>query len=211
MERPPVRPDNATLAARPEQFRHARSTAKTVVFAVLAAVALVALAVVLVNFEAIRDDAGDMTGRRSGLRGIVAPAAVVLCAFFAFVFGWFAISGSHAWERTETGTRLKPRYFTVDGGGDVADALHARFATGDPAQYLPVPNHRKGAIRVAIYRADADRLGFVTIQVGKGAAARGWPLITMRDRAFVQLKQLAPEDFSRRHGGSGTIDPLLNG
>ena len=206
-----MRPDDATLAARPQQFRYARAKARTVVFAVLALIALVGLVLVLANFEAIRDDASDMTGRRSGLRGIVAPALVLISAFFAFVFVWIAISGSHRWQRVETGTPLKARHFIVSGGPDVADALHARFATGDPAQYLPVPNHKKGGIRVAVYRADADRLAFVTIQNGKGSNAPSWPLITLRDRAFVDLKRLAPEDFSRRASGAGTIDPTLLG
>lgn len=206
-----MRPDDATLAARPQQFRYARATGTTAVFAVLALLAVVGLVLVLENFESIRDDAADMTGRRSGLRGIVAPTLVLVSAFFAFVFAWVAISGSHRWERVETGTRLKARHFLVSGGSDVADAMHARFATGDPAQYLPVPNHKKGAIRVAVYRADADRLGFVTMQMGKGPKAPSWPLITMRDRAFVDLKRLAPEDFSRRASGTGTIDPTLLG
>ncbi|MGI9821847.1 hypothetical protein [Agromyces sp. Marseille-Q5079] len=206
-----MRPDDATLAARPQLFRYARSTVPTTVFAILSVLALVGLVLVLANFEAIRDDASDMTGRRSGLRGIVAPALVLVTAFFTVAFAWVAIGGSHRWERVETGTRLKPRYFFVAGGPDVADALHARFATGDPAQYLPVPNHKKGGIRVAVYRADADRLAYVTIQNGKGSQAPSWPLITMRDRAFVDLKRLAPEDFSRRAGGAGTIDPTLLG
>ncbi|GAA1844407.1 hypothetical protein [Agromyces salentinus] len=206
-----MRPDDATLAARPQLFRFARATGRTAVFAVLALLALVGLVLVLVNFESIRDSAGDMTGRRSGLRGVVAPALVLISAFFAFVFAWIAISGSHRWERVETGTRLTARHFVVAGGPDVADAMHARFATGDPAQYLPVPNHKKGSIRVSVYRADADRLAFVTIQNGAGAKAPSWPLITLRDRAFVDLKRLAPEDFSRRPSGSGTIDPTLLG
>lgn len=209
-----MRPSDATLAALPGEFRYTRSTAKTIVFAVLAALMLVALVLVIVNFAAIRDDASDMTGRRAGLRGIVAPAAVLITAFFAFVFGWFALSGSHAWHRVATGAKLSPRYFLVDGGPEVADALHARFSTGDPAQYLPVPRHKKGAIRLAIYLAPADRLAFVTIQHGKGAGVRTWPLITLQERAYVQLKRLGTEDFGRsgKGGGvAGTVDPFLRG
>ncbi|GAA1516267.1 hypothetical protein BJ978_001775 [Agromyces terreus] len=206
-----MRPDDATLAARPQLFRYSRATAPTVVFAILALLALIGLVLVLANFESIRDDASEMTGRRSGLRSIVAPALVVIAAFFAVAFAWVAVAGSHRWHRVETGTRLTARHFLVSGGSDVADVVHANFATGDPARYLPVPNHKKGGIRVAVYRADADRLAFVTVQMGKGADAAAWPLITMRDRAFVDLKRLSPEDFSRRPSGAGSVDPNLFG
>ena len=63
-----MRPTDGTLARLPEEFSHTRSTTRTLVFSVLAGVALVALVLALVNFEAIRDDAADMTGRRAGLR-----------------------------------------------------------------------------------------------------------------------------------------------
>jgi hypothetical protein len=209
-----VRPADATLAALPDAFRFERSAAKTAVFAVLALLAVAGLVLALVNFEAIRDDAADMTGRRAGLRGVVAPVVVVACAFFAVLFGLLLWRESHVWRRQPSGAALTARRFTVAGGDDVAEALHARFATGDPAQYLPVPNHKKGEIAVHVYLAKQDRIGFVTVQRGTGADARTWPLITLRDRAYVQLKNLQPADFgqpAKKAGTAGTIDPFLRG
>ncbi|GLU89083.1 MULTISPECIES: hypothetical protein [Agromyces] len=205
-----MRPSDATLAALPESFRYARSTARTVVFAVLAGVALVALVLVLVNFGAIRDDASEMTGRRSGLRGVVAPTLVVVAAFFALLFAWFAIGGAHRWIRVDTGTALSGRHFLAAGGRAEAEALHARFATGDPAVYLPVPNHKKGDIRLSIYLAVPDRTAYVTVRLGKEPGATGLPLITLHDRAYVQLKRLGTGDLVRP-SASGVVDPFLRG
>lgn len=209
-----MRPDDAVLAALPEEFRFARSTVKTVVFTTLAALALVGLVLALVNFDAIRDDASNMSGRRAGLRPVVAPVVVVVAGFFLVLFGLLAWRESHVWRRVSSGTPLTMRSFTVAGGDDVADAMHARFATGDPDQYLPVPNQKKGEIALRVYLAKPDRVAFVTVQRGKGPGARTWPLITLRDRAYVQLKNLQPGDFgqpARRSGAAGTIDPFLRG
>lgn len=206
-----MRPNDATLAARPKEFRYTRSAVLTWVFVLFGVLAVAGLLLAIVNFDAIREDASDMTGRRSGLRGLVAPGCVSVTAFFAFLFGWLALAGAHRWSRVATGTTLKQRYFTVDGGSPVGDALHARFATGDPSQYLPVPNQKKGAITVGVYLAAADRLGFVTVQLGRGAAAQHWPLVTFRDTAFVQLKRLDLSDFSRPAAPPASIDAFPRG
>jgi hypothetical protein len=209
-----VRPDDTVLAAQPEEFRFARSTAKTLVFTTLAVLALLGLVLALVNFEAIRDDAGNMTGRRAGLSPVVAPVVVVAAGFFVVLFGLLAWRESSGWRRLPAGTPLTARRFTIAGDDDTAAALHARFATGDPAQYLPVPNHKKGDITVRLYLAKADRLAFVTVQRGTGAEERTWPLITLRDRGYVQLKNLQPADFgqpAKRAGAAGSIDPFLRG
>ncbi|MDR5698412.1 hypothetical protein [Agromyces aerolatus] len=210
-----MRPDDAVLAAHPEEFRFARSTAKTVVFTTLTVLALVGLVLAVVNFDAIRGDAAtNMSGRRAGLSPVVAPVVVVAAALFTVLFGLLAWRESHAWRRLATGTALTARRFTVAGGDDVAEALHARFVTGDPAQYLPVPNHKKGDVAVRVYLAKPDRIAFITVQRGKGAETRAWPLITFRDRAYVQLKNLQPVDFgqpAKKAGAAGSIDPFLRG
>lgn len=209
-----MRPNDAVLAKHPDEFRFERSPVRTIVFTALAVLALVGLVLAIVNFEAIRDDAADMTGRRAGLRGVVAPVVVVGAALFAVLFGLLAWRESHVWRRLPSGSQLSARRFRVAGGDDVADALHARFVTGDPAEYLPIPNHKKGDITVGVYQATADRIAFITVQRGTGAATRAWPLITYRDRAYVQLKHLQPADFGRpakRAGAAGSVDPFLRG
>ncbi|WP_165314327.1 hypothetical protein [Agromyces protaetiae] len=206
-ERSPVRPNDATLAARPEQFRYRRSMPRTILLGVAAVAAFIALALVLVNFESIRENASDMTGRRSGLKGIVAPGLVLLTAFFGVLFAWLAIAVSHVWERVETGVRLKPMYFTVDGDVAVGNALYERFLTGDPAKYRPIPNHKKGALTVGVYRADADRLAFVTIEIRGGKQVHPWPLITMSDRAYGLIRRLNHGDLVR---SPGALDAVLD-
>ena len=208
-----MRPTDGTLARLPEEFSHTRSTARTIVFSVLAGVALVALVLALVNFEAIRDDAADMTGRRAGLRGIVAPVVVLASAFFAVLFTLLAVRGSHVWRRVSTGTVLSRREFRIDCLEEVAAQWHSAFASGDPANYLPIGSHKKGDTWVRVYLDDTDKVAFVTVQHGSGSAQRTWPLITLRDGAYVQLKRLGTTDFGKPAGlgAKGTVDPFLRG
>lgn len=208
-----MRPTDGTLARLPEEFSHTRSTTRTLVYSVLAVAALVALVLSLVNFEAIRDDAAEMTGRRAGLRGIIAPVVVIGCGFFALLFALLAVRGSHVWRRAATGVVLSRREFRIDCTADVAAQWHSAFASGDPANYLPIGSHKKGETWVRIYLANDDRIAFVTVQHGTGAAQRTWPLITLRDRAYVQLKRLGAADFGKpsKLGAKGTLDPFLRG
>jgi len=208
-----LRPTDGTLARLPEEFSHTRSTARTVIYSVLAVAALVALVLSIVNFDAIRDDAADMTGRRAGLRGIVAPVVVVVGAFFAVLFALLAVRGSHVWRRIATGAALTRREFRIDCNAEVAGQWHSAFASGDPANYLPIGSHKTGETWVRVYLDDADHLAFVTVQHGSGDDARTWPLVTLRDRAYVQLRELRTADFAKPAGtgAKGTVDPFLRG
>ena len=98
----------------------------------------------IVNSDAIVVDSSEMTGRRAGMSGLVAPGVVLLTAFFAFLFGWLAISGSHTWRLLPSGAPLTRRTFRIDCDAETAGRWHAAFATGDPAQYLPIGSHKKG-------------------------------------------------------------------
>lgn len=208
-----MRPTDGTLARLPEEFSHTRSTTRTVVYSVLAVAALVALVLSLVNFEAIRDDAAEMTGRRAGLRGVIAPVVVIACGFFALLFTLLAVRGSHVWRRVATGAVLSRREFRIDCTADIAAQWHSAFASGDPANYLPIGSHKKGETWVRLYLANDDRIAFVTVQHGTGSAQRTWPLITLRDSAYVQLKRLGAADFGKPSnlGAKGTLDPFLRG
>ena len=64
-----------------------------------------------------------------------------------------------------------------------------------------------------VYLDDTDKVAFVTVQHGSGSAQRTWPLITLRDRAFVQLKRLGAADFGKPAslGAKGAVDPFLRG
>ena len=109
--------------------------------------------------------------------------------------------------------RSRAARLTVNADAEVAGQWHNAFASGDPANYLPVPNHKKGQTKIRVYVSKDDRLAFVTVQHGTGAEARTWPLITLRDRAYAQLKNLQAADFSRpaRAGVQGAVDPFLRG
>ncbi|GAA1811029.1 hypothetical protein [Agromyces neolithicus] len=208
-----MKPTDATLSALPEQFRRTRSAARTAVYSALAASALIGLVLAVVAFDAIVVDSSQMTGRRAGMSGLVAPGLVVLTAFFAFLFGWLAISGSYTWRLLPSGAPLTRRMFRIDCNAETAARWHAAFASGDPAQYLPIGSHKKGETYVGVYVSTDEQVAFVTVAHGTGAATRTWPLITLRDGAYAQLKALGPDDYGRpsKRGAAGSIDPFLRG
>ncbi len=198
---------DATLAQHPDFVRR-RSTGLTVTFAALAALALVGLVLAIVFYgELAQTESVSWRGRSTtALAGIVAPAAVGISAFAAFLFGWLALSNATRWVRVSTGAVLRGFDLPVAGDAAVGDDLHRRLSTGDPAQYLPVPVAKKGDLHVRVYRADADRRAFATIQLGP----RTWPLIELTGPAYVQVKRRTAEDFARPYvAAGGTTDPRL--
>lgn len=200
-----------TLEQDPD-FTSGRSPVATTIFATLAIVALLGLVLVIVFYgDLSQNESVSWRGRTStSLGGIVAPGAVVICAFLAFLFGWLTLSGATRWVRLSTGTAMRGFELRVAGDAAVGDELHRRLATGDPAQYLPIPVAKKGQLAVRVYRADADRRAFVTVQLGTGPDARTWPLIELRDRGFVQIKRRTPEDFAKPYVSAGaSTDPTL--
>jgi|GEM_PF-1692792 len=203
-----------TLENHPD-FVQRRSPALTGVFAALAAASAVALVLCLLNIGSLAGD-GTVSWRgrsTTALSGIVAPVLVGLSAFATFLFGWLALSGATRWMRVSTGAVLRGFELRVAGDDAVAAELHRRLATGDPARYLPVPTAKKGEIRVHVYRADADRRAFVTVQRGvarRGERGQTWPLIELRDSGYVQVKRRTADDFARPYVASGgTTDPGL--
>lgn len=202
---------DATLARHPD-FTLRRSGALTGVFAALAALALVGLILAVVFYgDLAQTESVSWRGRSTtALAGIVAPAAVGLSAFAAFLFGWLALSNSTRWMRSSTGTALRGFKLVVAGDEATGDELHRRLSTGDPAQYLPVPVAKKGDVRVHVYRADADRRAFVTIEQRGQGEPRTWPLIELADRGYVQVKRRTAADFAKPYVASGgSTDPQL--
>lgn len=196
--------NDATLLQHPD-FERSRSTALTVTFTVLALVAVAALVLCVLNYEAIGDNGTVVRRgvRTDALSGIIAPGAVAISGFFALLFAAFAVVGSTRWVRRSTGAVLKGVELIVAGDDSTAAALHARLATGDPAQYMPIPVAKKGDIRVRLYRAEADRRAFVTVQRGRGTASTTWPLIELADRGYVQIKRRAASDYTQPYTGPG--------
>lgn len=193
-------------------FAQRRSPALTGVFATLAVIAAVALVLCLVNYGSLAGDgAVSWRGRSTtALSGIVAPTLVLMSAFATFLFGWLALSGSTRWVRLSTGTPLRGFDLKIAGDDALVSEVHRRLATGDPAQYLPVPAAKRGDVRVRVYRADADRRAFITVQRGKGAQAQTWPLIELDSGGYVQVKRRSAEDFTQPYVASGgSTDPEL--
>lgn len=60
-----MRPDSGALAAHPEQFEYAQSTAKTVAFATASALLLIGVILVVLNFDAVQQAGDDFRGRRA--------------------------------------------------------------------------------------------------------------------------------------------------
>lgn len=202
---------DATLSQHPD-FALRRSTALTGVFAALAGLALLGLILAIVFYgELAQTETVSWRGRSTtALAGIVAPASVGLSAFAAFLFGWLALSNSTRWVRSSSGTKLRGIELLVAGDGATGDELHWRLATGDPAQYLPIPVAKKGDLRVRIYRADADRRAFITIEQRGQGEPRTWPLIELADSGYVQIKRRNAEDFAKPYvSAGGSTDPQL--
>ncbi|MFT4281534.1 hypothetical protein [Microbacterium sp.] len=202
---------DATLSTHPD-FALRRSPGLTAVFGGLAAIALLGLVLAIVFYgDLAQTETVSWRGRSTtAFAGIVAPAAVGLSAFAAFLFGWLALSNSTRWVRLSTGSVLRGFELVVDGDASTADELHRRLSTGDPAQYLPVPVAKRGDLRVHIYRADPDRRAFVTIEQRGTGEPRAWPLIELADRGYVQIKRRRAEDFAKPYvPAGGTTDPQL--
>lgn len=203
--------NDPTLQQHPD-FVLRRSAARSVVFGVLAVAALVALVLSIVFYGQLAADSMEegLPTRRGAFAPLVAPGAVVLSAFATFLFGWLALSGASQWQRVSTGARLRGFELRVAGDAAAAAELHRRFATGDPAVYLPVPVDKRGAVRLRVYRADADRRAFVTVQHGTGSAMQHWPLIELKDRGYVQIKRRGVDGYAQQHiATGGSIDPEL--
>lgn len=195
--------NDATLAAHPD-FVKRRSAPLTIVFAVLALAAVITLCLAVFNYETLLES-GTVVRRGRQIEGsgaIIAPGAIVITGFFALLFTALAIFETTRWHRVSTGARLRGVELRVASDDAVAEALHQRIATGEPARYLPIPVAKKGEIWVRFYRAEADPRAFVTVQRGRGDTAKTWPLIELTERAYVQIKRrTSTQAYSQPHSG----------
>ena len=160
------------FARHPERFRRGRSWPRTIVFLVLDLAALVALVYRALNFGELQDQAADasgsvrfVAGQRIGL--LVSPILLVLVAA-ACVFA--AVRWGKVWSLVPTGTRLKKRHWRgLSGGRQLFTDLDARFRTGDPSAFTPLPKPPSHAdVDIEFWTADADRIGFATLVLHEG-------------------------------------------
>lgn len=161
----------SVFAANPD-FERRRSWGRTVVALALAAVAAAALVWLLLNFAEIQRNATEQAERSVVLRNElftrVAPVGgLVIAAVATPWLLWWAATGCHVWVRRETGSRLRRRASVGFAGGVPSmKALHARFATGDPGVYTPVPETRADGI-IEVWDVPEDSIAYVGMSVGR--------------------------------------------
>ncbi|MDQ2660653.1 MAG: hypothetical protein M3Y52_02130 [Actinomycetota bacterium] len=206
-------PQEQPLYAASEVVRRVRSREQMIGAVVLTGLGAAALVVSIAMFEVIVELSADYEGRRSGMRALVAPGAVLLSAGaaiggLAWLFAW-----AYRWERIETGAKLTRRasaYLAI--APHDAPAVLDRFRTGDPRVYLPVPVAKSGAVVLGVWVAEADAVAYVGMAVRSGRDWQALPLVTLRDNAYVAIEQLSIDHYGARASQTvvnGFLDPFL--
>lgn len=208
-----MEPQEQPLHAAPEEVRRVRSRAQMIGAAAMIGVGAVALVLSLTLFGALVELSSGYEGRRSGMRGLVAPGAVFFSA--AVVIGglvWF-FAYSYRWERIATGARLtKQAASYVRIAPPEAAELLERFRTGDPRVYLPVPVAKSGAVVLGVWRARTDAIAYVGVAVRSGRDWDALPLVTLRDNAYEAISRLSIDQYGARASQTvvnGFLDPFL--
>ncbi|QEO15137.1 hypothetical protein FLP10_12470 [Agromyces intestinalis] len=196
----------------PEELRRVRSQAKTIASTLLLAAGAVGLVLAIVNYDWLLADAASWEGRRSAGRGLVAPGAVLFCAFVAFYGGYLLVTSSHSWERVATGTRL--RKLTAQQlrlAPHDATVVLERFRSGDPRLYLPLPVG-KGSVACGLWIAKADGVAYGTVSARVGKDWQPLPIAVLRENAFVALREVPLDGFKNPATPAavkGFLDPFL--
>lgn len=206
-------PQEQPLHAAPGEVRRVRSRSQVIAAAVTVVVAAIVLVVSIAMYDALVQLSSDYEGRRSGLRGAVAPGAVLLSgaalvAGLVWLFAW-----SFRWERVATGARLTKQasaYLAV--APQDAAAVLERFRTGDPRVYLPVPVAKAGAVVLGVWLAKADAVAYVGIAVRSGREWQALPLVTLTENAYAAISRLTIDHYGARASQTvvnGFLDPFL--
>ncbi|WP_350349136.1 hypothetical protein ABIQ69_04140 [Agromyces sp. G08B096] len=200
-------PQEAAFHAAPGEVRRVRSRGQMIASIVLLAVGAVALVASIVGYDALVELSTDFQGRRAGLRGAVAPGAVLLSAL-AVVGGlvWL-LAWSYRWERVATGAPLVQRassYLALPA--HEASAVLDRLATGDPRQYLPLPVSVRGDVVFAVWLAKADGLAYVGVSARSGRDWRPLPLARLTGNAYEAISRLEID-----HYGARASQTIVNG
>lgn len=184
-----MRPDNAALAAHPEQFEYAQSNAKTIAFATASAVLLIGAILVVLNFDAVQEAGSELRGRRSR---VLAPYFGYILIGLGLVFGvWAAVHATRTgtW-RMRNGQALKQKAWVL--ASDL-EAAHQRLATTDPRIYLPLPVSRQADAarrRLRIYTVEGAPVTYLTLSAGAGKNERHLPVITFEGPAHEAFERV---------------------
>lgn len=169
--------------------------------------------VAIFNYEAIAADAADYEGRRSAMRGLVAPGWVGIPLLFAPFAAVTAFRSSSRWRDPNSGEALRlrlegPIFLVASEAGKV----HQRFATGDPRVYLPIRFGKNGEVGFTLHATPKAKRAFVSITEGYGKHARPLPLIVLEGGAFEAIDSLRADDWPASPSPqtiSSFLDPLL--
>lgn len=201
------------LATLTGELRRVRSRGLMITAAVFIVAGAIGLVVSLSQYDAIVEMSSTYDGRRSGLRGMVAPGLVLFSAAAVIGgIGWL-VAWSYRWERMETGARVKQ---TVNAYTSLAPhdagALLDRFRTGDPRVYLPVPVAKSGQVTFGVWLAPKDAVAYVTVVARSGNAWQALPPVVLRENAYAAISQLTVDNYGARASQTivnGFLDPFL--
>lgn len=201
------------LATLTDELRRVRSRGLMITASAFIVAGLVGLVVTLTQYDAIVELSSTYDGRRSSLRGFVAPGLVLFSA--AAVVGgivWLT-AWSYRWERVETGARVKQ---SVNAYAQIAPqdaaALLDRFRTGDPRVYLPVPVAKSGQVTFGVWLAPKDSVAYVTVVARSGGGWQALPPVILRENAYAAISQLTVDNYGARASQTvvnGFLDPFL--
>ena len=192
------------LTMLPDELRRVRSRGLIVTSVAFIVAGAIGLVLSLSLYDAIVAMSSDYEGRRSGLRGLVAPGLVLFSAA-AIVGGivWLT-AWSFRWERVETGARVKQ---SVNAYARVAPqdaaALLERFRTGDPRVYLPVPAARSGLVTLGIWLVPEDSVAYVTVVTRSGNRWQPLPPVVLRENAYAAISLVTVDNYGARAGQIG--------
>lgn len=183
------------LRARPLEFRHERSAARTV-----AAVALAAIGAAWLVWFALAPDAVlaflhyEGHNPRWAARAFAAPGLSVLLAVALVVGGAIgAIRRAGPWVHVPTGARLhRMRTLVYAGDPQLADRIAADLTTTEPAQLLPMrPPQGRGTIVVELWESADEVWASVSGTSEGGRLIRLDPAVGAAVRAAAKAGRLA--------------------
>ncbi|TPW77648.1 hypothetical protein [Schumannella soli] len=183
-------------------YRQVRDPRQTLIYLLM----VVAMTVPLIGLFVILPAAGADPPSTSST--IYVWLIAILCPIWMVLWLLAAIFRSNRLARASTGTPLRRRHSVAyaTGGDDVVADILGRFRTGDPARYAPLPTGVKnGALRVQIWTADADRLGFVAITQG----IRHSELVTLDGPAYDRLAAALDAGIGKTGTSAFAGDPTI--
>lgn len=195
------------------EVRRVRSGGQVLASLILIAAAAIGLVLSLVLFDTLVDVSSDMEGRRSGMRALVAPGAVLLSAGTIVGGLIWLFKLSYRWERVATGTKLKQRVNTyLAVAPQDAGALLERIRTGDPRVYLPLPVAKHGDVVLSTWLAPADAVAYVAVTAKVGREWQPLPLVTLSGNAYNAISLVTADQYGSRASQTivnGFLDPFL--